>query len=132
MDSKSYDAVIVGGGVCGAMVALKLSRAGKNVLVLEAGLQQAMEPANYENYLNTFYTMGPARGTPNAPYPVNRSALSPGDSAGDFYFVQQGRQKFLSDYLRMLGGTTLHWQGTSVRMLPNDFRMQTAYGRALD
>ena len=39
---------------------------------------------------------------------------------------------FMSDYLRMLGGTSLHWQGTSLRLVPNDFRMQSVYGHGLD
>jgi choline dehydrogenase-like flavoprotein len=102
------------------------------LLVLEAGGAGATEFANYESYLNTFYTLGGTRSTPNGPFPVNRSALSPGDSSQDPYFIQKGPRNFLSDYLRMLGGTTLHWQGTSVRMVPNDFRMQSAYGQALD
>ena len=132
MESRNYDVVVVGGGVSGAVAALKLSRAGKNILLLEAGIQDPEKPVNYDQFLHNFYTMGLGRSAPNAPYPVNPSALSPGDSANDPYFIQKGPQNFLSDYLRMLGGTTLHWQGTSVRMLPHDFQMQTTYGRALD
>jgi choline dehydrogenase-like flavoprotein len=76
--------------------------------------------------------MGPLRGTPNGPYPVNHAALSPNDSQQDPYFVQIGPKHFMSDYLRMFGGSTLHWQGTSLRMLPNDFRLQSTYGQAVD
>ena len=46
--------------------------------------------------------------------------------------VQIGPERFLSDYLRMLGGSTLHWQGTTLRMVPNDFRMRATYGIACD
>ena len=127
-----YDAVIVGGGVCGAIIARQLAKAKKRVLVLEAGLETALDPRNYDTYLNKFYAMGESRAAPNGPYPVNQGALSPNDSAGDPYFVQAGSMPFRSDYLRMLGGTTLHWQGTSLRMLPNDFQMQTKYGQASD
>jgi choline dehydrogenase-like flavoprotein len=94
------------------------------VLVLEAGISDAQQPEDYRSYLAKYYTLGSLRGLPNGPYPVNHGALSPSESEGDPYFQQQGKQKFLSDYLRMLGGTTLHWQGTSLRMLPNDFRLQ--------
>jgi choline dehydrogenase-like flavoprotein len=127
-----YDVVIVGGGVAGAMIAVKLSRAGKRVLVLEAGTDAALKPSSYADILSTFHAMGPARGTPNGPYPVNPDALSPNDSKQDPYFIQTGQKRFMSDYIRTLGGSTLHWQGTTLRMLPNDFRMQSAYGQAVD
>ncbi|MDB5347056.1 MAG: glucose-methanol-choline oxidoreductase [Schlesneria sp.] len=128
-DQKKFDVIIVGGGVCGALAAKKISAAGKSVLLLEAGTKEAMDPGQYDSFISRYYTMGATRGSPNGPYPPNNSALSPNDSNQDPYFVQVGPQQFLSDYLRMLGGTTLHWQGTSLRMLPVDFEMQTAYGR---
>ncbi len=130
--SKRYDVVIVGGGVAGALVASKLSRAGKSVLVLEAGTDAALDPSHYAGIVAKLHSIGPVRGTPNGPYPINRASLSPNDSAQDPYFVQVGEKRFLSDFLRMLGGSTLHWQGTSLRMLPNDFRLQSEYGQAVD
>jgi choline dehydrogenase-like flavoprotein len=132
LSQRVFDVVIVGGGVAGAMVAIKLSRAGKSVLVLEAGTDGALSPNNYSDVLSTFHAMGSMRGTPNGPYPINHSALSPNDAQKDPYFVQIGQKRFLSDYLRMFGGSTLHWQGTTLRMLPNDFRMQSTYGQAVD
>jgi choline dehydrogenase-like flavoprotein len=129
---RSYDVIVVGGGIAGALVATRLSRAGKSVLVLEAGTNEATDPAKYKSYVSEFYAMGARRSTPNGPYPTNLSALSPNDSSQDPYFIQTGQERFLSDYLRMLGGSTLHWQGTTLRMLPNDFRMQSVYGQASD
>ena len=32
----------------------------------------------------------------------------------------------------MVGGSTWHWQGIYVRMLPNDFRMHELYGVGVD
>jgi choline dehydrogenase-like flavoprotein len=130
--SRVYDVVVVGGGVAGALVAVKLARAGKSVLVLEAGTDEALNPSHYADVVAKLHAMGPRRATPNGPYPVNHAALSPNDSEQDPYFVQIGQKHFMSDYLRMLGGSTLHWQGTSLRMLPNDFRLQTTYGQAID
>jgi choline dehydrogenase-like flavoprotein len=129
---RAYDVIVVGGGVAGSLVALKMARAGKSVLVLEAGTSEVLDPAKYQALVARYYALGSVRSTPNGPYPPNRSALSPNDSSQDPYFVQQGQQRFLSDYLRMLGGSTLHWQGTTLRMLPNDFRMQSVYGQATD
>ncbi|MCP5072326.1 MAG: GMC family oxidoreductase [Rhodobacteraceae bacterium] len=34
---------------------------------------------------------------------------------------------FLSTYERLEGGTTWHWLGTSLRLVPNDFRMKSEY-----
>jgi choline dehydrogenase-like flavoprotein len=127
-----YDVVIVGGGVAGAVIAHKLSRAGKHVLILEAGTSDVMDPAIYRKYLDTYYTMGGLRSLPNGPYPHNPDALSPNDATSTPYYVQPNQPNFLSDYLRMLGGSTLHWQGTSLRMVPNDFRMQSTYGQGVD
>ena len=133
MSAPHYDAVIVGGGVAGALVARVLSQAGRSVLILEAGITGAMNPDTYREYLQTLYTEGGVRGMPNGPYPWNAAAPSPGiPNAPEEYYKYDTPMQFMSDYLRMLGGTTLHWQGTSLRLVPNDFRMQSTYGQALD
>ena len=133
MSAPQYDAVIVGGGVTGALVARVLSQAGRSVLILEAGTDAAMSQDTYRQYLQKLYTEGGVRGMPNGPYPWNASAPSPGiPNAPSPYYKYDTDVHFLSDYLRMLGGTTLHWQGTSLRLVPNDFRMRSVYGHADD
>jgi choline dehydrogenase-like flavoprotein len=134
--TNHYDAVIVGGGVTGALIAKILSGAGKHVLILEAGVRGAMDPANYRKYIETLYTEGGIRGMPNGPYPWNAAAPSPAiplmpKDATEYYAFDTDRH-FMSDYLRMLGGTTLHWQGTSLRLVPADFKMQSLYGQGID
>jgi choline dehydrogenase-like flavoprotein len=131
-ERTQFDVVIVGGGVCGALVAEKLTGKGKSVLVLEAGTNDADDPDKYADFLEQFYLSGPRRALANSPYPANPTALSPNDIALNPYFVQQGPKNFMSDYLRMTGGSTLHWQGTALRMVPNDFRMQSVYGQSVD
>src|SRR5215213_1738358 len=146
MTEKSYDVVIVGAGIAGAIVAKTLTQAGYSVLLLEAGLQAGMafeDPKAYENYqsyLNNYYNA--LAKVPNAPYPNLQDAPSPNvldlspiqgttpDTTG--YFVQKGPLPFASDYARTPGGTTLHWLGTCLRMLPNDFRLKTVYGHGVD
>lgn len=39
----------------------------------------------------------------------------------NLYLIQKGPLQFLSDHIRVGGGTTMHWLGTTPRMLPNDF-----------
>lgn len=48
------------------------------------------------------------------------------------YLVQKGPQLFASTYERVGGGTMWHWMGTALRLLPNDFRMRTAYNVGVD
>ena len=146
MAEKNYDVVIVGAGVAGAIVAKTLTQAGRSVLLLEAGLQAGMAfeeqqaYENYQSYMTTFYNA--LAKVPNAPYPNLQTAPSPNvldlspiqgttpDTTG--YFVEKGPLPFGSDYARTPGGTTLHWLGTCLRMLPNDFRLQTVYGQGVD
>jgi choline dehydrogenase-like flavoprotein len=149
MSEKEYDVVIVGAGICGAIAAKVLSKAGKRVLILEAGRATDGGPEGYRSYLDTYYRA--AAKTPNSPYPNNPNAPAPSvlsiqqidrtptagqppasvtESQG--YFVQQGPQPFSSNYTRAVGGTTLHWLGTSLRMLRNDFKIKSTYGQGLD
>lgn len=162
MTEKSYDVVIVGAGVVGAVLAKVLSGAGKSVLLLEAGQQAGIEMeaveayANYQSYLDRFYTAEAK--VPNSPYPNLRNAPSPDVlNLGAFdtekpvirndewpakddsklrltqgYFVQKGALPFGSDYQRAPGGTMLHWLGTTLRMVPNDFKLRTVYGQGAD
>lgn len=136
MDSLEhpFDAVIVGAGVSGAVLARELARAGKRVLVLEAGTGQPFTWDGYQGNLNSFYTA--TEKTPESPWPFNPDAPQPdvteASVPGTGYFVQRGPQPFRSTYARMGGGTTLHWMGTCLRMLPEDFATRTNFGVGLD
>lgn len=143
MEQVEYDVVIVGAGVAGAIIAKTLTGAGKKVLVLEAGLADGVAldgmPAYKRNkaYLESFYTA--LAKTPNSPYPNSKNAPSPDvldvkvieekeNQEHTGYYVQNGPLAFGSDNLVAGGGTTMHWLGTALRMLPNDFRMADIYG----
>ncbi|MGA2836603.1 MAG: GMC family oxidoreductase [Acidimicrobiales bacterium] len=150
MTDEPYDVVIVGGGIAGATVAKTIAdTGGKRILILEAGRATGMSADKYGSLVEAFQAS--LAKVPNAPYPNNPNApqpdvldirqlvsqpgpgVSPRSGTDDHgYFVQSGPLAFQSDYTRALGGTTLHWLGTCLRMLPNDFRIRSLYGQGID
>jgi len=146
-DNKEFDVVIVGSGIAGSIMAKTLTQAGKSVLLLEAGLTEGVNMQrngsfyNYMNYVDTFYQAGIK--VPNSPYPDLKDAPSidvidvedipsPTEPSTKGYLVQAGPTPFGSDCWRGPGGTTMHWLGTTPRMLPNDFKMKTLYNQGVD
>ncbi len=144
---EQFDVVIVGAGISGAIMAQQLGEQGKKILILEAGTGTNGRFFNgdgkkgYESYMNTFFTAmakipnSPFPNNPNAPQPLvtDTKNMSDGKAITDNgYFVQLGPHPFASTYTRSEGGTTLHWLGTCLRMLPEDFKLQTNFGRGLD
>ena len=128
---SDYDVVVVGAGPAGAIVAAELGAAGRRVLVLEAGPAAGRTWAEYQGNVERS-TRPPRRRcrtrptspSDGAPFPdvLDITRLEPGGPQDDGgYFVQEGPLPFSSDYLRSAGGTTLHWLGTCLRMLPHDF-----------
>lgn len=133
MDER-YDVVIVGGGFSGAILAHQAATVGQlNVLVLEAGTELARTYTGYQSQLRTFYDA--FYKTPEAPWAYNPNAPEPDipgvPTKGAEYFVERGIP-YGSTYARALGGTSLHWMGTCLRMLPEDFEFATRFGRGLD
>jgi choline dehydrogenase-like flavoprotein len=138
--AADYDVAIVGSGVSGALIARQLARKGHRVLVIEAGSGRDITIADYEENVARFHT---AVGKDNnAPYPVNPNApmprdhetvkLHPGEVNARGYLVQTGPLEIDSTYSRVLGGTTRHWEAKALRMVPDDFRMRSRFGRGRD
>lgn len=148
--TQNYDAVIVGGGWAGSTIAWKLGMAGKKVLILEAGIP--FQSDNRESFVETFLVA--TAKTPESPYTQNYNAPRPSvldikqisdppeppvdcanpvvsiDKGG--YFIQQGPMPFGSTYERLAGGTSWHWLGTCLRLMPNDFKLYSTYGVGVD
>jgi choline dehydrogenase-like flavoprotein len=117
------DAIVIGSGVCGSLIANKLARAGKSVILLEAGPR--MDRADIVNrYLGLAN-----KANINGPYPDLPHAR---DSFGKDYIIEKGKTVNRPSYLRLVGGTTWHWAGAAWRLLPNDFKMKTLYGVGRD
>lgn len=133
MSDVSYDVVVVGAGVNGALIAKLLTRAGLRVLVLEAGPATAWTFEGYTRHLGHFYSA--VNKGPESPWPPAANAPQP-DTAdiktGDGYFIQNGPDKYASSYSRLQGGSTLHWLGVCLRMLPEDFELRSRYGVGRD
>jgi choline dehydrogenase-like flavoprotein len=132
MSSDQFDAdvVIIGSGVMGGLIATGLAKANKSVIVLEAGPR-----VNRRDVVETFRNAPVKLSLANAklqgagsPYPSLPHAPS---TYGD-YLQQVGPVKYNTSYLRVVGGTTWHFGSSLWRMLPNDFRLKSLYGRGRD
>ena len=139
-----YDVVIAGSGFAGANMAWLLARAGRRVLILEAGPGlDTLHGDNVERYvLSTFkspsapYPPAAGAGDPsrtNAPRPtVEALATAWNDPARSYFEYAAGSLPFGSTYERLAGGTGNHWMGTAIRMDGADFALRSTYGRGLD
>jgi choline dehydrogenase-like flavoprotein len=130
----TYDVVIVGAGITGSVLALEAANAGLSVLILEAGTTEPATFSGYRRNLAAYY--GAIDKTPEAPWPFNPNAPEPDipglGNDGAKYFVVDSTTAFESTYARILGGTTMHWLGTCLRMLPEDFASATRFGVGRD
>ena len=125
MPEVQADVVIVGAGVAGALVAERLAKANIRVAILEAGPRIDRGKA-LQRFVNA-----PVK-TPESPYPPTPEADHPVGHDLDHWYRQSGPDKFKSTYIKGVGGSTWHWLGTCLRFLPNDFRLQSLYGRGVD
>ena len=96
--------------------------------------------AGYESYLTRFYAAAckdnksPYPDNPNAPMPSSTDVrkLRRASRTRSGYLVQNGPLATDTTYTRVVGGTTMHWEGKTLRMLPEDFEMRTRFGQGRD
>jgi choline dehydrogenase-like flavoprotein len=126
-NNLSADVVVIGAGIAGSLAALKMARAGANVLILESG------PPLHRDQIVERFRNSPLKGDFMDPYPAEPWAPQPKFQPVDNnYLIQKGPSPYQAMYLRGVGGTTWHWAGQAFRLLPNDFRINTLYGVGRD
>jgi len=124
-DTLSADVVIVGSGVAGAMIGYSLARNGVKVLILEAGPR--VDRAQAVIQFRKSSTKGP-----NSPYPAHPKVPQPDLDDIGAYYVQAGPVPFRGLQARVVGGTTWHWGGLTLRYRPNDFVLKSKFGVGVD
>ena len=124
-DVLTADVVIVGSGVAGAMTAYTLARSGVSVLILEAGQRVDRSQAV------ALFRRSPTK-DPDSPYPPHPKVAQPDPANIGNYYVQSGPVTFNGLQLRVVGGTTWHWGGLTLRYRPNDFMLKSKFGVGVD
>lgn len=124
------DVVIVGSGVSGALIGSQLAKAGKSVIILEAGprvkrrdIVETYRNAPVKLSLANMKLQGAGSPFPSMPYAPS--------TYGD-YLEQKGPVKYNTSYLRVVGGTTWHFGSALWRLLPSEFKLKSLYGRGRD
>jgi choline dehydrogenase-like flavoprotein len=112
------DVLVIGSGVLGSLAAHSLARAGKSVIMLEAGARMPRWRI-VENFRN-------------AANKANFRLAYPGSHYPDENIENVGPVAFRAGMLKLVGGTTWAWGGASWRYLPNDMRIKTLYGVGRD
>ena len=119
------DVAVIGSGVAGALIASHLAAQGLKVTILEAG-DEVDRSAAVDRYWSA------AIKVPECPYPPVPQAMHPVSDNLDFWYQQEGPDKFASTYIKTVGGTTWHWLGTALRFVPSDFQLRTRFGQGVD
>lgn len=123
MAEYDADVIIVGSGSLGSLAGLQLARAGKSVLILEAG------PEIPDWKVTQNYRTSARRGNLNDPFgdvPYAPNSYTPG------YFDNDMDVAWIPGTLRVAGGTSRHWTGVAWRLLPEEMRMKTLFGIGRD
>jgi len=120
---KRVNAVVVGAGAAGGIVAKELSSAGLSVVLLERGKWYTANDCRKDDLRNQRTTvLGNAFGPEDEGNP--RVSI---DSTGVAQIVLPSEASYSND-AACVGGGTLSYGGMAFRFLPQDFRMRSTYG----
>ena len=126
---ESFEVVIVGSGVAGALLANELSAhpAKPRVLILEAG-NNAIDDGDRKRFVD-LYGLAVDRDSVSPYIRLASTRESPHPSGGvdRRHLVSLGPDDFKSNYARLVGGSTWAWRGNVPRMTPADFELRDRY-----
>ena len=128
--SSTYDVCIVGSGAGGGMAAYMLTKAGANVILLEAG---GLWDNTKDSAMLRWAYESPRRGSsiPERPFGEFDACIGGWNVPGEPYTKAPGT-RFDWWRARMLGGRTNHWGRISLRFGPHDFKGKTRDGLGED
>jgi choline dehydrogenase-like flavoprotein len=123
MENRRANAIVVGAGASGGIVAKELSEAGLSVVLFERGKRYGVEAFNHDELLSE-YSVPPAYGP------------SVYENPRTFRYTDREEARLVypgidGDYGKIagcVGGGTLSYGGASWRFMKEDFRMRSTYG----
>jgi choline dehydrogenase-like flavoprotein len=119
---SEFDAIVVGAGAAGGIVACVLAEAGNRVLLLERGPAVANRDVGRDHLRNARLAQ---YGTNGGPDPRDVRVLV--DLEGREH-LRKPHQPGYQNNAAMVGGGTQIYGGQAWRFLPDDFRMASRYG----
>lgn len=127
--TKEYDVCIVGSGASGGMAAYQLTKAGADVLMLEAG--DWFDSEDFAMFAWPYDSPRRGAATDRQPFGAFDAAFGGWEVEGEPYTTTNGTN-FEWFRSRMLGGRTNHWGRIALRFGPDDFKGKSADGHGDD
>lgn len=123
--TKEYDVCIIGSGAGGGMAAHELTKAGADVVMLEAG--EWFDSEDFAMFTWPYESPRRGAGTDKQPFGEFDACFGGWELEGEPYTTTAGTD---FDWFRgrMLGGRTNHWGRISLRFGPDDFKAKSKDG----